>query len=68
MKGYRSYQEMTADEKRHTVYLWNQFYNAQLKDDFISSWNFWLERVQYLHDIGVDIDTVKEKKEINQMV
>jgi hypothetical protein len=52
---------MTADEKKRSVYLWTKFMDAQLRDDFISSWKFWVERLEFLQDIGVDttIDSFK---------
>jgi hypothetical protein len=54
MRPNRSYSEMTAEEKRHSIELWNKFYSSQMRDDFTSSWNFYVERLNYLQQIGVD--------------
>lgn len=45
---------MTALEKRHSIKLWNNFYNAHLRDDLVASWKYWNERLEYLEQIGVD--------------
>jgi hypothetical protein len=54
MRPMRSYSEMTAKEKKHSIELWNKFYNSQLRDDFNSSWEYYLERLAYLQQIGID--------------
>ncbi len=61
MKPIRSYSDMTADEKKHSVELWKKFYNSQLRDDFISSWSYYVERMNYLQQIGIDTDNDRKK-------
>jgi hypothetical protein len=61
MRSIRRYSEMTAEEKRHSIELWNKFYSSQLRDDFISSWRYYVERLEYLQQIGIDTtDTVRK--------
>jgi len=62
MKTNRSYSEMTDQEKRHSIELWNKFYNSQLRDDFNSSWRYYIERLNYLQQIGVKVEEVEKKK------
>ena len=54
MKVHRNYKEMTPEEKKRSIELWNKFYNSQLQDDFMASWRYWVERLDYLQQIGVD--------------
>lgn len=61
MKPIRSYSDMTADEKKHSVELWKKFYSSQLRDDFISSWSYYVERMNYLQQIGIDTDNDRKK-------
>jgi hypothetical protein len=61
MRSNRRYNEMTAEEKKHSIELWNKFYSSQLRDDFISSWRYYVERLEYLQQIGIDTtDTVRK--------
>lgn len=62
MEATRNYNQMTADEKKHSIELWNKFYSSQMRDDFNESWRYYLERLNYLQKIGVDVsDTVRRK-------
>jgi hypothetical protein len=61
MKPIRRYSEMTAEEKKHSIELWNKFYSSQLRDDFISSWRYYVERLDYLQQIGIDTSDTSRK-------
>ncbi|MGK7394233.1 MAG: hypothetical protein ACNS62_06660 [Candidatus Cyclobacteriaceae bacterium M3_2C_046] len=62
----RSYKDMTAEEKRHSIELWAKFYDSQLKEDFITSWRYWVERLEYLQGIGVKTEEINRRAWINQ--
>lgn len=55
MKAIRTFKEMTPDEKRKSLELWNKFYDSQLRNDFMESWRYWTQRMEYLQNIGVDV-------------
>ena len=55
MKSTRTFKDMTPDEKKKSLELWNKFYNSQLRNDFLDSWKYWTQRLEYLENIGVDI-------------
>ena len=55
MKSTRTFKEMTPDEKRRSLELWNKFYDSQLRNDFMESWRYWTERMEFLERIGVDV-------------
>jgi hypothetical protein len=55
MKATRTFKEMTPDEKRKSLELWNKFYDSQLRNDFMESWRYWTQRMEYLQNIGVDV-------------
>jgi acyl-ACP thioesterase len=54
MNKWRSYQQMTADEKRHSIFLWKKFYDSLMRNDHVNSWKYWHERQDYLQEIGID--------------
>jgi hypothetical protein len=53
MKQSRTYKQMTTEEKKHSLYLWNKYYQSYLEEDFLTSWHYWNERDKYLSQIGV---------------
>jgi hypothetical protein len=53
MTTFRKYNEMTVDEKRHSVELWKRFYESLQEQNYENSWLFWNKRVDYLNDIGI---------------
>lgn len=61
MKFKRTYEQMTTDEKKHSLLLWNKYYQSFLEEDFLASWHYWNERDKYLNQIGV---VKKEKREM----
>jgi len=54
MKNLRKYNEMTVEEKKHSIHLWKLFYENQLQEDFQASWEYWKKRLEYLEFIGID--------------
>lgn len=55
MKATRTFKDMTPDEKRKSLELWHKFYDSQLRNDFMESWRYWTQRMEYLETIGVDV-------------
>lgn len=62
MKPIRTFKDMTPDEKRKSLELWHKFYDSQLRNDFLESWRYWTERMEYLENIGVDISKDSGRK------
>jgi len=60
MKQSRTYKQMTAEEKKHSLYLWNKYYQSYLEEDFLTSWHYWNERDKYLSQIGVQKRRARE--------
>ncbi len=54
MNNWRTFKQMTADEKRYSISLWKQFYDSLMRNDHAGSWKYWNERQDYLQDIGID--------------
>jgi hypothetical protein len=53
MTTYRKYNEMTVEEKRHSIELWKRFYESLQEQNYEDSWLFWNKRTDYLNDIGI---------------
>jgi hypothetical protein len=62
MKASRKFKDMTPEEKRKSLELWHKFYDFQLRNDFIESWQYWTQRMEYLQKIGVDFSEDKSNK------
>ncbi|MFW5760062.1 MAG: hypothetical protein ACOCXH_03665 [Cyclobacteriaceae bacterium] len=55
MKATRTFKDMTPEEKRKSLELWHKFYDSQLSNDFMESWRYWTQRMEYLETIGIDV-------------
>jgi hypothetical protein len=64
MALFRTYQEMTIDEKRHSIELWKRFYESLQEKNYEDSWVYWNKRMSYLNDIGVMGDQVSHRNEM----
>ena len=62
MKITRTFKDMTPDEKKKSLELWNKFYDSQLRNDFLDSWKYWTQRLEYLENIGVDASKDRGKQ------
>jgi hypothetical protein len=64
MAPYRKYNEMTVDEKRHSIELWKKFYESLQEQNYEDSWLFWNKRMNYLDDIGIGTENSANRNEI----
>lgn len=62
MKALRTFKQMTIEEKKKSLELWNKFYDSQLQNDFMESWKYWTQRLEYLQNIGIDVSNDAGKK------
>jgi hypothetical protein len=64
MTTYRKYNEMTVEEKRHSIELWKRFYESLQEKNYEDSWLFWNKRMDYLKGIGIGTDLSAQRNEI----
>ena len=61
----RTFQQMTKDEKQHSLRLWSMYYQ-NLKDGNLDiSFEYWNKRLDYLQKIGIDYINSQKKQNAN---
>jgi hypothetical protein len=68
MSELRKYQEMTIDEKRHSIELWKRFYESLQEKNYENSWHYWNKRMNYLNDIGVKTEKNSQGLELSKYI
>ena len=59
------FKEMNRQQKAYSIKLWNLYHESLQREDYIASWEYWNQRMEYLLELGIEQPIQSFKSSIN---